>query len=553
MTTLDDILAAKGYEPREPQVSLFNHLIGATRAGVIAQAGTGTGKSLAILAAATYRVLEHGERAIVVTPTLALMDQYVSGDIPIAREAFPEVSFRELRGRAHYYCDQAKSIHDTMGRPYEKGCEGSDGGCTYKGWLGCDVDCPGSCTGEGHGLGWRCDYQQAKHLAREADVVVTNADMLIVNDRILAPLGAEIFPLEDSVLFVDESHTLEQKLRDWASRSIWHKNISAFNFAGTAGPKLGSWLERQENGNLSATRGFPRDDLNRICDADMPNPAPKDGLSRQRQTQEACQRLRAFIDSPHDSAVAHIADQSLRMDWINISGAAGELLTQRPFGLVSATIPRTMAATLGVTEAPFVDVGHPFSYSAQAWLGFSSYPGDYRSAKEDWNFNFRADEVLKLIERAKGGALLLFSSFRDLERLHDHLRPKLEEMGLTVLLHDREADKAELARRFKEDGNAILFGSESFAVGFDVPGSALRLVVCWKLPYPAVDPVSSAIRSSSYARYEDSMRVRAVQAMGRLIRTSEDKGIVWWADSRATKLVDPNDPLTAHIPQFARL
>ena len=538
MTTLDDILAAKGYEPRQPQVALFNHLIGATRAGVIAQAGTGTGKSLAILAAATYRHLEHGETAIVITPTLTLMDQYVNGDVPIAQKAFPDVKYAELRGRAHYYCEQAKSMFDVMGREYDKGCEGSDGGCTTKGW---------------EENGWRCDYQEAKQRAMGADVVVTNSDMLIVNDRILTPIGQALFPVENSVLFVDEAHTLEQKLRDWASRSIWHKNISAFNFAGNAGPTLGKWLERQENGLLSATRGFPQDSLNRICDADLPDPHPNDGLARQRQTQEACQRVRAFIENPHEHAVAHISEQSIKMDWINISAAAGELLTQRPFGLVSATIPRTMAATLGITEAPFVDVGHPFKYGEQAWLGFSSYPGDYRSAKEEWNFNFRADEVLKLIERAKGGALLLFSAFRDLERLHDHLRPKLEEMGLTVLMHDRDSDKAELARRFKEDGNAVLFGSESFATGFDVPGNALRLVVCWKLPYPAVDPVSNAIRSSSYQRYEDAMRVRAVQAMGRLIRTAEDKGIVWWADSRATKLVDPTDPLTAHIQQFAKL
>ena len=82
---------------------------------------------------------------------------------------------------------------------------------------------------------------------------------------------------------------------------------------------------------------------------------------------------------------------------------------------------------------------------------------------------------------------------------------------------------------FKADGNAVLFGSESYATGFDVPGDALRLVVVWKLPYPAVDPVSNAIRASSYPRYEDLMKVRAVQAIGRLIRRESDKGVVWLA------------------------
>ena len=49
------------------------------------------------------------------------------------------------------------------------------------------------------------------------------------------------------------------------------------------------------------------------------------------------------------------------------------------------------------------------------------------------------------------------------------------------------------------------------------------------------------------------MKVRAVQAIGRLIRTDTDRGIVWVADNRGRRLIDPSDPLTAHIPQFARL
>lgn len=114
-------------------------------------------------------------------------------------------------------------------------------------------------------------------------------------------------------------------------------------------------------------------------------------------------------------------------------------------------------------------------------------------------------------------------------------------------------DRQALADEFKADGNAVLFGSESYATGFDVPGNALRLVVMWKLPYPAVDPVTNAIKSQSYQRYEDIMKVRAIQAIGRLIRRETDKGIVWIADSRGRRLIDYSDPLTSHIPQFARL
>lgn len=551
MTELEQYLAQAGFEARKPQLALYEHLIRADRRGVIAQAGTGTGKSAAILSAAAHSARQNLQQSIVITPTLTLMDQYEEKDVPVMEAACPDLEFASLRGRAHYFCEMTASGLTEMGLDYVIGCEGSDGGCTKRGWAGHDDDCPPGCSDD-HEIRWRCDYQAAKARASMANVVITNSDMLIVNDRILTPLGAEIFSPEGQ-LFVDEAHQLEQKLRDWASRSIWWKNLDRFRFAGTAGPTLAKWLQNQDNVDLKSARGFPLGALREIAYAEMPSPFPRDGLSKQRETQEACSRLLEFIDNPHDSAVAHVNQGSLKMDWINIAKSAGELLTQRAFGLVSATVPRTMAATLGVPDAPFIDVGHPFDYGTQAWLGFSPYGGDYKSAQSPSNFEFRVNEVIDLIRRAKGGALILFSSFRDLEAVSNRVIPQIRNEVGEILIQDHDCDKAELARRFKADGNAVLFGSESFATGFDVPGDALRLVVVWKLPYPAVNPVSNAIRTASYARYEDSMRVRAVQAIGRLIRTNQDRGIVWVADARGRRLLDTSDPLTAHLPTFARL
>jgi Rad3-related DNA helicase len=551
VTELQQYLDIAGFGARKAQLDLYEHLIKADRRGVIAQAGTGTGKSAAILAAAANRARATGKQSLVVTPTLTLMNQYRDGDVPRAATAYDDLWISELRGRAHYHCDIAAGNAKVMGIEYIVGCEGSDGGCTVGAW-----------SEEGsRGLEdpvYRCDYQHAKMVARTADIVVTNADMLIVNDRILAPLDQEIFDLEGS-LFVDEAHTLEQKLRDWASRSLWWKSLERFHFAGTAGPRLATWLkERAPEGQ--AMRDLPSGEmanLRKIAYADMPTPHAGDGLSKMRETQEACMKILAYLEDTHDNLVLHVNDGSLKMDWINISRSAGELLTARDFGLVSATIPKTMAATLGVEGAPFIDVGHPFDYANQAWLGFSAYGGDYKAAQHDSNFIQRCSEVYDLIVRAKGGALVLFSSFRDLERVREKVGRDLENVyDLRVLAQERDmeaADRQALADEFKADGNAVLFGSESFATGFDVPGDALRLVVIWKLPYPAVNPVSNAIRASSFARYDDLMKVRAVQGIGRLIRTEADKGIVWIADSRGQRLLNASDPLTSHLPTFARL
>lgn len=559
MTELDEILAARGYSKRDAQERLFTHLTDPRYpSGVIAQAGTGTGKSMGILAAAAHQARALDEQSIIVTPTLTLMNQYRDGDTPWAVKAFDDLEFAEVRGMRHYRCEQSVAFQGALDIEHVDGCLGGDGECTQKGWEGHDDACSPGCDVL-HGPRWECGYREARYRARMANVVITNADMLIVNDRILTQFDANFMSLGGS-LFVDEAHTLEQKLRDYASRSLHWSTIDRFKYADQAATRrLANWLKKVDrNLALKDLQGFPQDALEAIAFATVPE---RDELGKktikQQETQEAAARIVNFLREPHDNAVAHVNQGALKYDWINISKSAGELLSTRRFGLVSATVPGTMGAALGVPDAPFTDVGHPFDYGKQAWIGFSAYGGDYKSAQHDTNIVTRSNEVMDLIRRAKGGALILFSSFKDLEEVSGRLRPAImSELGLRVLIQHREMEPSErqaLADEFKADGNAVLFGSESFATGFDVPGDALRLVVIWKLPYPAVDPVSNAIRSQSFPRYNDIMKVRAVQAIGRLIRTDTDKGIVYIADNRGRRLIDPTDPLTAHIPEFARL
>ena len=568
MSELKQLLEVRGFNSRPAQQRLFKHLTsieedGAIReyGGVIAQAGTGTGKSMAILAAAAHHSRQTGEQSIIVTPTLTLMNQYRDGDTPWAAKAFDDLAFAEVRGMAHYRCEMSIEVQALIGVEHEGGCLGFDVGCTQKGWEGHTQACEDDCDFP-HPHEYECGYRRARWEAKRGDVVVTNADMLIVNDRTLEPLGKHFLSLEGS-LFVDEAHTLEQKLRDYASRKMHYTRLKGFKYAQGAANDIARWIERQErNLALKDTHGFPYEALREVAYTTVPEVHPgmdaadKAAIVKAQKVVEAAARVQAYVEEPHDAAVLHVNQGSLCIDWINVAKSAGELLTTRDYGLVSATVPQTMAASLGVPHAPFIDVGHPFDYGNQAWLGFSQYGGDYKNAQLEFNFDMRVNEVRDLLRRSKGGALLLFSSFVDLEKVHDALKPELQAAGLTVLRQHRDMEAAErqdMADRFKADGNAVLFGSESFATGFDVPGDALRLVVIWKLPYPAVDPVSNAIRSQSFPRYNDIMKVRAVQAIGRLIRTSTDRGIVWVADSRGRRLIDPTDPLTAHIPEFGRL
>ena len=559
MTELQQYLQTRGFGVREEQERLYAYLIGADASGVIAQAGTGVGKSAAIIAAAAHMARKTRTQSVIVTPTNMLASQYRDGEIPHARIAFPDLAFAEVRGKSHYYCDMTEKAMKLVGATYTGGCDGHDSGCTRREWGGHDAACFPQCDVD-HDPEWECGYRMAIREASNADVVVTNADMLIVNDTILSNFNASFISMDGS-LFVDEAHTLEGKLRDYASRSLNWKNVKAFQFADPSiTGAVSKWLRTQEDSAEweAVESSAPVWALSQLAEASIPDETTDGkGTEKAQQLVESAQRILKFIDHPSDSAVLHVGDGSLKLDWVNVAASANKLLTARRFGLVSATIHRSMAETLGIDDAKFIDVGHPFDYRHQAWLGFSSYNGSYQAAQSDENFEVRLDEVKSLLKRSKGGALLLFSAFDDLSRCVDALEPWVrEELGVKFLHQSRETspeEREELAREFKADGNAVLLGSSSFATGFDAPGTALRLGVLWKLPYPGQDPVTKRIQKISRRRYEDIMRVTAVQSIGRLIRTVDDKGIFWVADSRGRALVDTTDPMTRHLAQWNRM
>ena len=215
-----------------------------------------------------------------------------------------------------------------------------------------------------------------------------------------------------------------------------------------------------------------------------------------------------------------------------------------------------MPSALGVADTALVeDVGHPFDYAKQATLSISEVDGSFKYAGSKVNFEERVNELKDKIRKTKGGCLLLFSSFADMKRVREAIAPRMEFDGRTVLVQKDEITPRtndELAAMFKADGRAILFGSESFATGFDVPGDALELVSIWKLPYPGKDPVTEAMIKRFYVRYRDMMLTRIVQGAGRLIRTETDRGHLHIADARAEDIVNSKDLMVRHLGEFAR-
>jgi ATP-dependent DNA helicase DinG len=182
-----------------------------------------------------------------------------------------------------------------------------------------------------------------------------------------------------------------------------------------------------------------------------------------------------------------------------------------------------------------IDVGSPFDYRRQGILYVAKHlppPG------RDGLGTAQLDEIAGLIDAADGRTLGLFSSRRAAEAAAEAARERLPHL---TILAQGEAQLPELARLFVEDPHACLFGTLSLWQGLDVPGETCQLVMIDRIPFPRPDdPLMSARqRAADKAGGNGFMSVAAThaalllaQGAGRLIRTTEDRGVVAILDPR---------------------
>jgi ATP-dependent DNA helicase DinG len=180
-------------------------------------------------------------------------------------------------------------------------------------------------------------------------------------------------------------------------------------------------------------------------------------------------------------------------------------------------------------------VPSPFDFAAQALLYL---PDDLPLPDAPAFAAAMTERTRELIEQCDGGAFVLTTSLRSLQALGRALAGRL---GARRLLVQGEAPKGKLLERFREAGDAVLLATSSFWQGVDIPGSALRLVVLEKAPFPVPsDPILMA-RSQSLTDQGESAFLRLhlplaqlslKQGFGRLIRSRSDYGVVALLDAR---------------------
>ena len=182
----------------------------------------------------------------------------------------------------------------------------------------------------------------------------------------------------------------------------------------------------------------------------------------------------------------------------------------------------------------------PFDYKSRLMLLTPYDTPTFSRENEKLYADFTCQTVYSAIASSGGGALVLFTSFKLLEYVFEQLKPRLAMMGINSYKQG-EMDRYALLNKFKLDTDSVLFATDSFWEGVDAPGNTLRMVIITKLPFRMPDePIYKARyakleadgKSGFYSLSLPDATMRLKQGYGRLMRHTNDKGIVLILDSR---------------------
>lgn len=175
----------------------------------------------------------------------------------------------------------------------------------------------------------------------------------------------------------------------------------------------------------------------------------------------------------------------------------------------------------------------PFDYASSALLYVPNGETPDPKAPE-WQ-TYVVGDIQRLVTSAGGGAFVLFTSYSNMKYAASALRGVFEQDGLKVLVQN-ELPKGEIAKQFKENGNAVLFATKSFWEGISIEGEALRLVIIDKMPFQAPSPLlkarESVVRNPFAEIQVPEMIIDLKQGSGRLIRRMDDWGVIAILDTR---------------------
>ncbi len=545
--------ALAGYRVRREQLELaqaIQQAIGNARS-LIAEAGTGTGKTFAYLIPA----LLSGGKVILSTGTKTLQDQLFLRDIPVLRRILNvPVTVALLKGRSNYLChhhlqqlqlegrfpDRESAHQLTLIQAFAQSTHSGDiselGQISEQALIWSRVTSTrDNCLGTLCAFHEQCFLLAARRKALQADVVVVNHHLFFA-DVLLQDEGAgELLPQCQTVI-LDEAHQIPE-----TARLFFGQNLSTTQLLDVARDTLKAYveavLERDVIGPLLTAMEKAARDLRlsvslregRLSQAQLqqqPRFAPAlehlaltlDALYEQLQQDEVrsdavkavalrvqnlCYTLRHWQGSPSGPQQVRWAECYLQSLQLNITPLdLGQLLQsqwnkrERSWIFLSATLSMKgdfshFQQEMGLEQVPGCCWESPFDYAQQGLF----YIPEALALPNTANFTESVVQAaLPVLQASRGRAFMLFTSHRALKEAHALLRAHfLEQHWEYPLLVQGETSRTELLQRFRQAGNAVLLGTGSFWEGVDIRGEALSLVIIDKIPFAAPeDPVLAA-------------------------------------------------------------
>ena len=541
-----------GYRTRQQQLEMALAIETAIQENkhLVAEAGTGTGKTFAYLVPA----LLSGGKVIVSTGTKTLQDQLFHRDLPAVRDALKvPVTVEMLKGRANYVChfhlersanegrfvsrEDANYVH--VIRNFVENSKTGD-----KAEL---IEVPenatiwpsvtstrDNCMGQECNFYKDCFVMDARKRALAADVVVVNHHLFFADVMLRDEGVSELLPSANTVIF-DEAHQLPEVAglffgedvstsqllelaRDAEAEYITTaKDCPALQEAANALEKSvrdfrlvfayeGSRMPVQK---ALALKGFDsaysemQSKLQALTNV-LETQAPRDPALENCWQRGAVLmvQLQRWLTAENANLVrwVEVFTQSVQLHATPLSVAEGfgKQLNASPrawiFTSATLAVKSDFSHYIGQMGLSNANTGYwesPFDYGKQALF---YVPENMPEPNSPGYSAAVAAVALPVIQASGGRAFVLCTSLRAMREIHALFKEAFEQNGIEYsLMMQGESSRSELLERFRKRGNAVLVGSQSFWEGVDVRGEALSCVIIDKLPFaPPDDPVLAA-------------------------------------------------------------
>jgi len=541
-----------GYSERAQQLEMALAIADAieNNTQLVAEAGTGTGKTFAYLVPA----LLTGGKVIISTGTKNLQDQLYSRDLPNVRDALKvPVTVAMLKGRANYVChhhlaraeqegrfasrEDANYVHviKAFSENTKTGDKSELNSVPENAMIWASVTSTrDNCLGGDCAYYKECFVMEARKQALAADVVVVNHHLFFADVMLRDEGVAELLPSANTVIF-DEAHQLPEVAGLFFGEDVSTSQLlelardctSAHLTLAKDCVELGNAIPKLEKAAKDFRLVFPYEGsrlavqkalaLKGFEDAFSHMQSQLSALATVLETQaardpmlEKCwQRSEALYDlfrrwqtAENNNLVRWIEvfthSVQLHATPLSVAEGFGKQLNAQPrawiFTSATLAVKSDFSHYLGRMGLQDAKTGYwesPFNYQEQALFYVPEEMPDPNSSSYTASV---VSAALPVLQASGGRAFVLSTSLRAMREIHALLKEAFVENGIeSPLLLQGESSRTELLDRFRKLGNAVLVGSQSFWEGVDVRGEALSVVVIDKLPFaPPDDPVLSA-------------------------------------------------------------